>query len=191
MAPLAGGGCTLEAAGEVELARLVQAVAEFVPRAGAAVVVWTRIVERPAQTQAKPLESPGLVTVENRGVGGYRDAAELAVDAAARQLRSPARSITAHSVLPAAPGAGEPEDLQAAVERAVRHEQCQTLADFLRRRSTLALREDQGLGVAPEAARRLAAELAWSAGRMEAELIHYRQWVLRTREPMRRRMAAR
>jgi len=65
-------------------------------------------------------------------------------------------------------------DIWAELPHAVESELCCTVADFLRRRTQLLLRtRDQGLGVAPEVAKRMALLLDWSADRINEELERY------------------
>ncbi len=68
------------------------------------------------------------------------------------------------------------------VDVAVDEEFARTLDDVLGRRVPLILRaRDQGLGVAPKVAQRMAARLGWSAERTEQELARYRATVEATR----------
>ncbi len=176
-APVVGIAYSSHAGGGLE--ELLETAAALLPDTAAAPVYWTALEpERPAPLRAYP----GPVRMECGKPGTYRLRAERAVDAAVRRLGSQARCTTAERVLPG----DECGDLERQVNRAVGQEQCLFLDDFMRRRSTLSLGEDQGLGSSSQVARSMAQLLGWSAGRMEAELIHYRQWVLRTREPMRR-----
>ncbi|MBL8917810.1 MAG: glycerol-3-phosphate dehydrogenase/oxidase [Myxococcaceae bacterium] len=65
--------------------------------------------------------------------------------------------------------------LMGQVDEAIDVELAQTLDDVLSRRLTLVLRaRDQGLGVAPAIAARMAERLAWTAERTERELSAYR-----------------
>jgi len=67
---------------------------------------------------------------------------------------------------------------QSEVAYAVREEMSMTLQDFLERRSRLFLWDvDNGLQVAPEAARLMGDLLGWDAARVESELEDYRQHV--------------
>ena len=70
----------------------------------------------------------------------------------------------------------------AQVDLAIDDEFARTLDDVLSRRIPLILRaRDQGLGIAPKVAERMAAKLGWSKERTERELTHYRAVVNGTR----------
>lgn len=72
--------------------------------------------------------------------------------------------------------------ITAQVDEAVEHEFARTLDDVLSRRIPLVLRaRDQGLGVAEQVARRMAAKLGWSPERTAQELERYRAVVAGTR----------
>ncbi len=72
--------------------------------------------------------------------------------------------------------------LFAQVDEAVDHELACTVDDVLSRRAPLLLRaRDQGLGVASKVADRMAARLAWTPQRKEAELERYRAVVASSR----------
>jgi glycerol-3-phosphate dehydrogenase len=66
-------------------------------------------------------------------------------------------------------------DIAAQVVFSIRTEHCVTLADFLRRRSLLGASDDQGCDGAGPAAALMAAELGWTAGRLQTELEAYRK----------------
>ncbi len=72
-------------------------------------------------------------------------------------------------------------DIAAQVVFAVRFEHCVKLADFLRRRTLLGARADQGEQAAVPAASLMARELRWSAERTAAEIDEYRKDIEKTR----------
>ncbi len=183
------------AATPADLKYLVESTGEFIPQIATSPIYWTNAGVR-ALVMQKGRESdvsrshridstPGLISVLGGKITGYRAIAEEAVDAVCKALDNRARSTTAERLLPGAERKPETDDLQSAVTRAVVEEQCVHLTDFMLRRSQLGFRADQGLDTANDVARSLASALGWSTGGTEAEIIHYQQWVLRTRDPMR------
>ena len=73
--------------------------------------------------------------------------------------------------------------LMAQVDEAVETELACTLDDVLGRRIQVMLRaRDQGLGIAPRVAERMAARLGWAPQRREQELEHYRATVASSRK---------
>lgn len=110
--------------------------------------------------------------------GTYRLRAGQAVDRATRLLGRRARGKSAFE-----PIIGTAASM---ADRLIRREQCHSLTDYIRNRSELALTEDQGLKEAPRAAVEMALSRGWTQGRIEAELIHHQQWVVKSREPLRR-----
>lgn len=154
----------------LELDALLAPLAQYT--ACQAEVLWT------APAPAAFPSQPARITFAAGDPVLHRLRAERAINQAAKLLGSNARSVEAPFPTPG------PED---AVRRAAVNEQCCYLEDFMRRRSTLSLNADQGLSHAPAIASQLAGHLGWSKGRTEAELIHYHQWALATRDAMRRR----
>ena len=74
----------------------------------------------------------------------------------------------------AEPLEGTEDYLAAEVVYAVTHEGARHLDDVLTRRTRISIETfDRGVGVAPEVARLMAAELGWDAGRTADEVDHY------------------
>jgi len=71
-------------------------------------------------------------------------------------------------------------DVAAQVIFAARNEQCARLVDFLLRRTLLGFSQDQGQSAAARAASLLAQELAWTPGRMSAEMELYQEHIAMT-----------
>ncbi len=175
---------------------LMQSTGEFVPTAVEAPIYWTNagvralVMQRGRESEVtrshRIQSSPGLVSILGGKITGYRSIASEAVDQGMRQLRAEVKCSTAERMLPGAQRE-ENDDLEAAIERAVNEEQCRDLAGFMLRRSKLGFRADQGLDVSADVARMMGVQLGWSAARIESELVYYRQWVLRTRQPLRER----
>jgi hypothetical protein len=167
------GGVTLAAHHAGTLPQLREALSRRVRTP--APVLWTSLEIDGPHVSLAPKEA---IAIEPGPLATHRLRAQRAVDRAARQLRSKAPCLTAGRTLErrAPDGAGE----------TALAEQCVHLADYMRRRTALALAEDQGLSQAPRIAREIGAALGWSEARIEGELIGYQQWVVRSREPMRR-----
>jgi glycerol-3-phosphate dehydrogenase len=121
-------------------------------------------------------ETSGLVSVLGGKLTGYRAIAEEIVDGVCRELQVSARSTTATTPLPGARGEESPandSDLDARVAVAVHHEWCRRLEDFLRRRSDLAFRPDQGREAVETVSLLLQREAGWDDTRRLAEVADY------------------
>jgi glycerol-3-phosphate dehydrogenase len=195
-----------EGAGASQVSRehMIYERAGFVTIAGGKLTTYRRmaaeVVDRamtqldahqPSQTKTRPL--PGSV--------GLSESDEQ-LEALARELTRPEQpeataralaeiyGVRARTVVDRAtkdPSAAERLDgdlpyLMAQVDEAVEHEFATTLDDVLSRRIPLVLRaHDQGLGVAPKVAARMAQRLAWSTQRTEAEVAKYQAVVASSR----------
>lgn len=141
-------------------------------------------VPRDYQVVEKP---PGLISVAGGKLTIFRRMAQDAADLAARSIGgAAARERCRTDRVPiATPGemAGEdPADLRGQVVRAARHEMAVTLCDCLIRRLHI-IHElpDQGLAVAPAAARLLAPMLGWTEAEVQAQVEQYQAAVALTR----------
>jgi glycerol-3-phosphate dehydrogenase len=121
-------------------------------------------------------ETSGLVSVLGGKLTGYRAIAEEVVDGVCRELQVSARSTTATTPLPGARREGPPvdeSDLETRVAVAVHREWCRRLEDFLRRRSDLGFRPDQGREAVDSVSRLLQREAGWDDARRLAEVADY------------------
>ena len=121
-------------------------------------------------------ETSGLVSVLGGKLTGYRAIAEEVVDGVCRELQVSARSTTATTPLPGARREGPPvddSDFETRVAVAVHHEWCRRLEDFLRRRSDLGFRPDQGREAVDSVSRLLQKEAGWDDARRLAEVADY------------------
>ncbi len=187
-----GGDPSLVQAEPQDVRYLVESSSEFIPRIAEEPIYWSNAGIRALVMQegresdvsrSHRIDSaPGLITILGGKITGYRAIAEEAVDSALKHLNVKRPCGTAERLLP---GAHRKEgDLRAEVARSVREEQCLHVVDYMLRRSSLGFRADQGVDIAPVVGDVLSAALDWSDNRKRAELMHYQQWVLRTRQPL-------
>jgi glycerol-3-phosphate dehydrogenase len=163
-------------------AEVVEKAGEQLPRLGACATA-----DRPLPGAASPIYGAGYAGVTQLAV--ELEASGLCDAAVAKHLANH-YGVRAHAVLERIrkePALGERLDgetpfVMAMVDVAVLDEQAETVEDVLGRRVPLLLRaRDQGLGVAPRVADRMACLLGWSDETRAARLEAYRKVVARTR----------
>lgn len=126
-----------------------------------------------SREHAVRMSSRGVLTATGGKLTTYRAQAEQIVDAAVKALGRHTRpSDTAAAVLPGARPAAQGSDVrlvpelawrESDVDQAVTHEFAESLADVMIRRTFLAFElRDQGRGIAPRIAKRMARHLGWT-----------------------------
>lgn len=197
--PDAGAG-----ASQVSREHVIVERSGFITIAGGKLTTYRTMAAEVVDRVSKQLGLKQPSTTDDRplpGAAGFMES-DAALDAFVKSLESPrldadsARAFVemyggrAKSVLErchADPDAGAKVDpelpwMMGQVDEAMEHEFAETLDDVMSRRLTLVLRaRDQGLGIAPVIAARMARRCGWSPERTEAELTAYQAVVQSSR----------
>ena len=123
----------------------------------------------------------GLLSVAGGTLLSCRSLAEEVVDMACRKLGRALSTPACRTSVTPLPGAFDKEarrvlssyeasDLRSAIERAVELEECQTICDFLERRTALFWTPDQGRSAVPVVLEAMATKLGWDAARQVQEV---------------------
>lgn len=118
----------------------------------------------------------GLIGVMGGKITGYRAIAEEVTDIVAAKLKVSAVCQTADRPLPLAPDLEPEEQVLYSVEK----EHCQTLNDFIFRRTTLGFSPDRAHSKIGDIAKALGSALKWTDARRNAELEKYFAFVERS-----------